>query len=110
MLLLKEGYDITKFLKFHGFDWLLWGGLCPFQIEANHMSGIYVYFRSRHTTASLEVYPYHHDAYNSLPDDDPIWEGEFTCWEEPYAGYLESDEAAYVFHSLWTDAKDYVLE
>ena len=100
---------LESYLESQGFDVNLCGGMCPFQIEGNHKSGISIYFRSRHTIASLEIYSEHY-GFNTLPEDEALlWTGEFECWDEPDAGYLDDAEAFYVFYSLWNDAKDLVL-
>lgn len=101
---------LETYLESQGFDVNLCGGMCPFQIEANHRSGISIYFRSRHTIASLDVYSEHY-GFDGLPEDNSIiWSGEFKCWNEPDAGYIDFGEALYVFYSLWNDAKDFVLD
>lgn len=90
-----------------GFEVLMIGGFCPFQIEANHKSGISVYMRSRHQTASLEVYDCQMESGLNvvLPDDKHIiWEGEFDCFEEFEAGYISANQADYAFSQLWADA------
>ena len=90
-----------------GFEVLMIGGSCPFQIEANHKSGISVYMRSRHQTASLDVYDCQMDSGldAGLPDDKHIiWEGEFDCFEKFEAGYISANQADYVFSQLWADA------
>ncbi|WP_017302534.1 hypothetical protein [Nodosilinea nodulosa] len=116
-----ENYDwlnvVNKTLALFGFDNILMiGGRCPFQMELGHESGIYVYFRARGSKAEIE-------AYNVDPSD-PRWiEGlppyELSLmfaiaqyWlEDSYAaGYIEPDEALYVFYQLWSDIKDFILE
>lgn len=102
---------LDSYLKSQGFDVNFCGGMCPFQIEANHYSGISVYFRSRYTIASLEVYSEHYDDFSGLPKDESIiWSGEFECWDDPDAGYIDFDEAFYVFYSLWNDAKNFIFD
>lgn len=104
--------SLESYLELQGFDVLMCRGSCPFQICANHKSGISTYFRSRHETAYVEIYSelfsYTDD---SLPSDESIiWDGKFMCWKDPSAGYLQADEVFYVFYLLWSDAKDYVLD
>lgn len=102
---------LEGFLKSKGFDVEMLGGQCPFQIEANHCSGLSVYFRSRGQTASLEIYNEHYDYFSGLPDDSAlVWTGRFQCWEPYMAGYLDFLEAFYVFYQLWSDAKEIVEE
>lgn len=101
--------QLNQYLKKEGFDINQCGGMCPFQIEANHKSGISIYFRSRHTLAYLEIYNQHYDYFSGLPDN-PIDGGEIEAWEDPDAGYIDFDEAFYVFYWLWSDIKDNVLE
>lgn len=106
---MKEALE--EFLKSKGFDIDQMGGNCPFQIHANHCSGLSVYFRSRGTTASLEVYDEHYSYFSGLPDDEALlWEGEFESWEAYEAGWIDFSEAFYVFYMLWSDAKERVEE
>ena len=110
MIVAEKQSALESYLESQGFEVNLWGGMCPFQIEANHKTGISVYFRSRHTIASLDIYSEHYDYVSGLPADNSIvWSSEFECWEDPDAGYLDPDEAFYVFYFLWNDAKDFVL-
>lgn len=98
--------ELESYLERAGFEVNLVGGSCPFQIEANHRDGFSIYFRSRHECAVLEVYDCHYDYFSGLPgDDELIWADEFCCWDEPNAGYLDFDEAFYVFWSLWSEAR-----
>lgn len=101
--------NLEQYLKNQGFDILMIGGQCPYQIEANHQSGISAYFRSRHTAACLEIYEGHYDIFSGLPDDNPLIETEIEAWKEPDAGYIDDEEAFQVFYYLWSDIKDLVI-
>jgi hypothetical protein len=101
--------NLNQYLKTEGFSVSLCGGQCPFQIEANHQSGISIYFRSRHTSASLEVFDRHYDYFSGLPDSEPIAFGEVEIWDEPEAGYIDDKEAFQVFYYLWSDIKDSLI-
>jgi len=110
VIVAKKQNALESYLESQGFEVVLLGGMCPFQIEANHRTGISVYFRSRHTIASLDIYSEHYHYVSGLPDDDSIvWSSDFECWEDPDAGYISPSEAFYTFYSLWNDAKDFVL-
>lgn len=103
--------ELEQYLQREGFDVMMAGGRCPFQIEANHRSGISIYFRSRDTTASLEVYRQHYNYDDDLPEDEEIlWQSEYNCWEKYEAGWIDWSEAFYVFYSLWIEAKAWVLD
>ena len=81
------------------------GGQCPFQICANHSSGISIYFRARGSSVSLEVFDEHY--FEDLPDEkDRIWEGKISYYKRFEAGYLSFSEAFYAFYLLWSDAKE----
>lgn len=105
-----EGSEaIYSYLNSQSFDVLSCGGWCPFQIEANHKSGISLYFRARGEVASLEIYS--EQIEFELPEENEIiWRGEYKNWEFPEAGYIGLDEAFYVLYSLWSDAKDLVVD
>lgn len=93
-----------------GFDVQMIGGMCPFQIEANHKDGYSIYMRCRGKTCSLDVYNCHYDYDSGLPDKDEylIWEGWFNCWGDYEAGYVTPNDADYVFSMLWANAKELV--
>lgn len=102
---LEDKSNFETFLEKEGFDILDFGGLCPFQVSANHNSGISIYFRARGCRCTLYIYG--DPQYIDLPEEKYlIGSSYFDCWDFPQAGHLSWGEAFYVFHSLWSDAKD----
>ena len=119
MILSKESYksksEFEDYLKRQGFEVNLLGGRSPFQIEAKHKSGIYIYFRSRgKNLASLEVFdnftPGSKALFPDYLDNDILYETELASIEGYYPGDIDFNEAFYIFYYLWNDAKDLVLE
>lgn len=76
----------------------------PVQIFAESPYGEYVYFRSRGTTASMEVWrhPWELHPNIGLPARDSDWRSEVRRWEWPDAGYLDPAEAYYLFLDFWS--------
>jgi len=80
-------------------------GNCPIQGKFL-IDGLYLYFRARGEDATLDVYDLDHIP-EELPDDDLLlWEGGFSSWDWPDAGWLSRNDALYVLHMLWADAKE----
>lgn len=99
----EEAFEL--YLINNGFEVNLLGGLCPFQIEANHKSGISIYFRARGALVSLEVFDEWY-FWDDLPSDELLlWSGKFSCYKKFEASWLDFSDAFYAFHSLWSDAK-----
>ena len=65
----KDATDFENYFIEKGFTLLMYGGRCPFQIEANHCAGFSVYFRARHSAAGIEVYSEHLNYLDGLPDE-----------------------------------------
>lgn len=101
--------QLEDYLEKEGFNVDFLGGQCPFQIEADHKSGISIYLRARYSKVVLAVYDEHYTYGSGLPDDDCLlWSDSFQCWDEYGASYIDYPEAFYVFYSLWSDAKDWI--
>ncbi len=110
MFRIEGSQPIYNYLNSLSFDVLSCGGWCPFQIEANHSSGISLYFHARGEIATLTVYSTWLVFNELLDDSEIIWEGWYKNWDFPDAGYIGLDEAFYVLYSLWSNAKDFVFD
>lgn len=102
---------LELYLESLGFEVLMIGGQCPFQIEANHRTeNICIYFRARHRTASLDIFT-EGISYDSFPGgENLLWSGEIQNWPEPMAGYIDYEDAFYVFAALWRDGKEFAFD
>lgn len=94
---------LVSYLEKEGFEVFRCGGLCPFEIDALHYTGLSVYLKCRQNRATLYI-------YKDEDQEIEIHNTMFQSWQKPDAGYLEEDEAFYVFYSLWSDARDFVFE
>lgn len=86
-------------------DDVLFTGHCPVQGYGTTPCGLNFYFRSRGSTARLEVFP----VVNG-EDGDTIAESSIKAFAPWDAGWIgdgadNRTQIAYVFHALWQDIK-----
>lgn len=109
MTLFSLQSDLELYLEKEGFTPLLIGGCPCFQIEANHISGISIYFRS-YNNISIEVYNVHLDFFFTLPTDQHLlYEYDLDLWKDVDLECLNFSEALYVLYWLWNDIKEVFL-